>query len=96
VRLGSKPGDIKNIPVGQIGWGITNPQLGQDKSLIVGEPVNKQHVKHWDTAQHQRFLHLTGKFIGGQDKQLEINPEIFHLMNTSAQRISIKSLDMQR
>lgn len=30
------------------------------------------------------------------DKQLEINSEIYHLMNASAQRISIKSLDMQR
>jgi hypothetical protein len=27
---------------------------------------------------------------------LDINPEIYHLMNASAQRISIKSLDMHR
>lgn len=30
------------------------------------------------------------------DKALDLNPNLFHLMNTSSQRISLKSLDMQR
>lgn len=39
---------------------------------------------------------MTGQFKRGTDKKLDINPEIYHLMNASAQRISIKSLDMHR
>ena len=39
---------------------------------------------------------MTGNFSFNDDKKLEINSEIFNLMNASAQRISIKSLDMQR
>jgi len=39
---------------------------------------------------------LTGSFSNYNDKSLDINSEIYHLMNASAQRISIKSLDMQR
>lgn len=54
------------------------------------------HVKFWDKKPEQIFMDLSGKFSEQQEKQLNLNPEIYHLMNASAQRISIKSLDMQR
>ena len=41
-------------------------------------------------------MDLSGQFSEHADKQLKLNNEIYHLMNASAQRISIKSLDMQR
>lgn len=41
-------------------------------------------------------MDLTGNFKRGTDKALDINPEIYHLMNASAQRISVKSLDMHK
>ena len=53
-------------------------------------------MKFWDKQKDQRFINLTGEFTQQFDKKLELNPEIYHLMNASAQRISIKSLDMQR
>ena len=59
--------------------------------------IEKLHIKYWDKDHpHQKFLELSGKFTLHQDKQLDVNAEIYHLMNASAQRVSIKSLDMQR
>jgi hypothetical protein len=54
------------------------------------------HVKHFDHTTGEKFIDLGGNFTKNADRGMDINPEIYHLMNTSAQRVSIKSLDMQR
>ena len=37
---------------------------------------------------------MTGQFKKQTDRKLNVNPELYHLLNQSSQRISIKSLDM--
>lgn len=79
---------------GQIGWGVNNPNLAKD-TRFTRDHVPKLHVRYWDKKESQKFMDLTGKFSFFQDKQFGINPELFNLMNTSAQKVSIKSLDMK-
>lgn len=84
-----------SMQLGQIGWGVDKVTL-QQSPVSVHDSIDRSHVKHWDKVDNQRFLKLTGEFTSSNDKKLELNPEIYHLMNASAQRISVKSLDMQR
>jgi len=97
VEKGIKGDKAQNVQVGGIGWGVKKPELFQKQSRFYMENrTDRFHIQHWDKTDRQKFIDLTGSFTSSQDKQLDINPEIYHLMNASAQRISIKSLDMQR
>ena len=42
------------------------------------------HVKFWDKKPEKRFMELSGQFSEQQDKKLNLNNEIYHLMNASA------------
>ena len=81
------------MQLGNIGWGVDKATL-QTSPVSVNDSIERSHVKHWDKNDAQRFLKLAGEFVNSTDKKLELNPEIYHLMNASAQRISVKSLDM--
>jgi hypothetical protein len=69
--------------LGQIGWGLDKASL-QGSPTSVNDSIDRAHVKHWDKVENQRFLKLTGEFSSSNDKKLELNPEIYHLMNASA------------
>ena len=86
--------------MGEIGWGVGKFEAPKGQynnySEIMLENKNKNYVAYCNHLDNQKFTKLTGNFGMNDDKKLEINSEIFNLMNVSAQRISIKSLDMQR
>ena len=91
-----KQGSGQKCLLGSIGWGMDKGELKQEKSICLNDSIDRAHINFWDTSKNQKFNELTGSFTKAHDKTLDINPEIYHLMNASAQRVSIKSLDMQR
>lgn len=50
----------------------------------------RKHVFIWDKNQDQKFLDLSGNFLATNDKQLRVNPEYYHLMNTHAQKAQFR------
>lgn len=75
-------GTNQKIPVGQVGWGVDKPSLASSPLGMNDHRGN--HVQYWDKSREQRFINLTGEFTQHSDKKLELNPEIYHLMNASA------------
>ena len=69
--------------LGKIGWGVDKPSL-QNSPRSLNESMERIHVKHWDNSENQKFIKLTGEFSASHDKSLQLNPEIYHLMNASA------------
>lgn len=81
---------------GGIGWGVENPKLVDPPSKLVDHVQRGNHVISFDRYKEAKFIDLTGEFKRTTDNKLDINPEIYHLMNQSSQKISIKNLDSQR
>jgi hypothetical protein len=81
--------------LGQIGWGVQKPGLATPNKTI-SEAREKYYINYWDNTKNQKFINLTGEFSSNINRKMEVNPEVYHLMNQSAQKMSIKSLDMQQ
>lgn len=100
-KQASEAANVLSKPkIGDIGWGVKQLQAPKghysNYSNMMQENTGKNHVAYCNHLDNQKFTKMTGNFGANDDRKLEINGEIFNLMNASAQRISIKSLDMQR